>query len=235
MTYKKNKWLKIWEQNGNNLKSLKIDNIINANGHNSKFSQFNKKSWFKYIKNLFKKIKINKNNEILEYGCGAGAFLSYWYGKNYKLNGIDYSKTLISKGKKYFPKINFVVGEIASIGKFKTKFDIIFSHSVFQYFENQLYAKKLILKMLTKLKTKGCICILDVPDKDKEREYIKKLKKEIGIIEYERKYKKNKHTFYKKSFFKMIAKKKKLKVEIFDHYPIYSENSKFRYNVIFKL
>ena len=231
MTYKKNRWLEIWEQKGTNLKSSKIDNIISANGFDSKLSQYNKKNWFKYIKNLVKKIKVNKNSEILEYGCGAGAFLCYWYGKNYHLNGIDYSKSLIRKGKKYFPKVNFIVGEISSIEKFKKKFDLIFSHSVFQYFENYKYAQNLISKMLTKIKTKGYICILDIPDKSKEKVFIRKLKKEVGIEEYKKKYEKNKHIFYQKSFFKNFAKKNKLKVEIFDHYPISSENSKYRFNV----
>ena len=234
VTNKKNRWLNIWEQKGYKLRSSDIDNIIRANGHNSKFSQFNKHSWYKYIKSLFRRIKINKNYEILEYGCGAGAFLSYWYKKKYRLNGIDYSKTLIKKAKKYFPKINFVVGEISSIDHFETKFDLIFSHSVFQYFENRVYAKNLLLKMLKNLKLNGNICILDVPNAEKEKLFIKKLKKEIGISEFKKKYEKNKHIFYKKSFFKEFAKKNKLKILIFDHYPIYSENSKYRYNVIFK-
>ena len=78
-------WIKIWNQQGRNLNFSNINDIINANGHNSAFGQFNKKSWFKYIKSILENIKIDKNSEILEYDCGAGAFLSYWYGKN-----IDY-------------------------------------------------------------------------------------------------------------------------------------------------
>ena len=154
----------------------------------------------------------SKNSEILEYGCGAGAVLSYWYGKKYRLNGIDYSNTLIAKGKQYFPKINLRVGEISSIESFENKFDLIFSHSVFQYFDNYQYAKNLILKMLTKLNKKGYICILDVPNKDKEKKFIKKLRKELGIKEFQKKYEKNKHFFYKKSFFKYFAKKNKLSI-----------------------
>ena len=54
---------------------------------------------------IFSEIKTKKNSEILEYGCGAGAFLSFFYDKKYILNGIDFSESLIRKGKKYFPKI----------------------------------------------------------------------------------------------------------------------------------
>ena len=227
-------WLKIWRQKGTDLNSSKIEKILNSGGHDTPNGQFNKKNWFKYIKSLFKDIKLKKNSEILEYGCGAGAVLSYWYDKKYRLYGIDYSKTLITKGKKYFPKIKFCVGEISSIDYFESKFDLIFTHSVFQYFENYQYAKNLISKMLTKLNKKGYICLLDVPNKDKEKNFIKSRKGALGIKEYKKKYEKNKHFFYKKSFFKDFAKKNNLSIRIFDHFSSFNENSKFRYNVILK-
>jgi len=228
-------WLKIWNQQGRNLNSSNINDIINANGHNSAFGQFNKKSWFEYIKSILKNIKIDKNSEILEYGCGAGAFLSYWYGKKYRLYGIDYSKLLIKKCKKFFPKINLKVGEISAIDNFNTKFSLILTHSIFQYFDNYHYAKSLILKMLSKLKPEGSICILDVPDKNKEKMFIKKLKKKIGNEKYKMKYAKNKHLFYKKIFFRDLAKKNNLEIKIFKHNSKYNENSEYRYNVIFKI
>ena len=230
----KNNWLQIWEKKGRNLKSSKIESLINANGHDTKFGQFSKKNWNKYIKSIFKDIKIKQNSNILEYGCGAGAFLSYWYKKTYNLSGIDYSKSLIEKGKKYFPKIKFQVGEITALESFYNKSDLIICHSVFQYFKNYKYAKDLILKMLTKLKTNGCICILDIPDKDKEKLYKEKLKKEFAKEDFKAKYKKNKHIFYKKSFFKDLASKKNLKIKIFKHNSDYNKNSKYRYNLILK-
>lgn len=230
-----NGWLQIWEKKGRELRSSKIENLIDANGHNTKFGQFKKKNWNKYIKSILKNIKIKKGSQILEYGCGAGAFLSYWYEKKYYLNGIDYSKTQITKGKKFFPKINFKVGEISSLDSFNKKFDLIFSHSVFQYFKNYKYAEKLILKMLTKLKYKGYICILDIPDKEKENLYISRLKKEMGKNEYEKKYKKNKHFFYEKIFFKKLAIENNLEFKIFKHNSEFNKNSKYRYNLILRL
>ena len=229
-----NNWQQIWEKKGQNLKSSKIDNLINANGHDTKFGRFSKENWNKYIKSIFKGVRIKKNSNILEYGCGAGAFLSFWYKKKYYLNGIDYSKSLIAKGKKYFPKINFRVGEISALESFHHKFDLIISHSVFQYFRNYKYANKLILKMLTKLKPNGYICILDIPDKDKEKLYKENLKKEFSFEEFKKKYKKNKHIFYRKSFFRDLANKNNLKLKIFKHNSDYNKNSKYRYNLILK-
>jgi len=227
-------WLSVWNRQGRNLKQNKIENIIKANGHNSVTGQFNKKNWFKYIKSMIRYVKFSKNFKILEYGCGSGVFLNFWYKKNYTLYGIDYSNSLIRKCKEFYPKINVKKGEILSIKKFKTKFDLIFSHSVFQYFDNLLYAKSLILEMLSALNSNGYICILDVPDEKKKKKYYKKIKTELGAIKFEKKYGKHKHIFYNKSFFKKLAIENNLQIKIFNHNHKYNENSIYRYNVIFK-
>lgn len=229
---RKNNWLKIWTKKGKKLESIELNDIIKANGFDSTLGKFNSTDWRYYINQNLKLIKLKKKSSILEYGCGAGAFLSFWYNKNYNLYGIDYSKTLIHKAKKIFPKINFKIGEISSIKKFNTKFDLIFAHSVFQYFDNYDYARKLILNMISNLRENGNILILDIPDKSKEKNYKKKLKNILGNIDFKRKYSTNSHLFYDKNYFKEIAKENNLKIKIvnqsFRNYP----NSRFRFNVL---
>ena len=227
-------WLKIWEKKGHNLKNSKIEKIIDAAGFDSALGTFDKQNWFRYIKTIVSKIKLKKNSEILEYGCGAGAFLNFFYDKKYNLNGIDYSRRLTKKGKKNFPKIKFKFGEISKIDAFGKKFDLIFSHSVFHYFNDYHYAKSLVKMMLSKLKDNGYIYILDVPDKDKEKIFKKRLINKIGISEYKKKYGVHTHLFYKKSFFKTLAKKNYLKIKIINQSFKCYENSKYRYNVIFQ-
>ena len=84
---------------------------------------------------------------------------------------------LIKKCKKIYPKINVYHGKISTLKKIKEKFDLILSHSVFQYFDDYNYANSLILEMLLNIKYKGYILILDVPDKEKEKYINQKLKK----------------------------------------------------------
>lgn len=86
--------------------------------------------------------------------------------------------------------------------------------------------------MISNLKDEGCLLILDIPDKTKEKVYKKKIKSIIGSCEFKKKYLHHSHLFYEKSFFKNLAKKYNLKVKIFNqNYKAYS-NSKFRYNVL---
>ena len=227
-------WLKIWKKKGIKLKDSTIDKVIAANGFDHTFGSFNKKNWFVYIKNIFLKINIENNSKILEFGCGAGAFLNFFYNKKYNLYGIDYSKELIKKGKKYFPRIEFKCGEISAINSFNKKFNLIISHSVFHYFDNYQYAKSLMKEMLLNLDSKGYICIFDVTDKDKEQKYKKTVIKQIGNNEYKKKYGNNTHLFYTKKFFKNFGKQNNLKTYIYNQNFEFYKNYKFRYNVFFQ-
>tara|TARA_B110000027_G_scaffold3837_1_gene3436 strand:- start:896 stop:1702 length:807 start_codon:yes stop_codon:yes gene_type:complete len=225
-------WLVVWDRNGKNLISKKIANLLNANGHNSAMGKFNKDEWLKYIKDKIKRIKLKKNQNILEYGCGSGAFLSYFYNKGFNLYGIDYSKEQIKKSKKYFPKIKVKIGEISKIDSFNVKFDFIFSNITFHYFDNYSYAKILIDKMIKNLKSDGLIFITNIPDKDKEHLSKKELINQIGIKEFKIRYSNHTHLFYKKFFFKKIAKKNNMKIKIFNEDLKFSKNFKYRYNII---
>ena len=227
-------WLKIWNRKGKNLISKKTRDILSANGHDSPLGKISKKKWIEYLNNKVKKIKIKKNSNILEYGCGSGAFLSHFYNNKYNLYGIDYSKNQIEKAKKFFPNIHFKVGEISEIDKFKIKFDFIFSNVVFHYFDNYSYANNLIKKMLSNLNSNGTIYITNIPDLNKKNLYFKEIINNIGLKEYNKRYNKNTHLFYDKLFFKQIAKKNKLNVKIFDESLTSSKNYKFRFNVIFE-
>lgn len=104
MKNRKDNWLNIWREKGINLNSDKINDIIKANGFDSSLGKFTPSNWYEYINNNLRFLKFKRTSKILEYGCGAGAFLSYWYKKNHNLYGIDYSKTLINKAKKNISK-----------------------------------------------------------------------------------------------------------------------------------
>lgn len=229
---RKNEWLEIWKEKGQKLNSTDLNDIIKANGFDTTLGKFNSENWYVYIKKNLKGVRLKKNSTILEYGCGAGAFLSFWYEEDYNLNGIDYSKSLINKGRKIFPKINFKVGEKSAINKFNLKFDIIFAHSVFHYFDNYKYAKNLIFNMILNLKDDGKILILDIPDRAKEKFYKRNVEKAMGKINYKKKYSSHSHLFYEKNFFKKLAKEYKLKIKIYNQdFKKYS-NSRYRYNVV---
>ena len=74
---------------------------INSTDWSSNYINLTKSPLTKFYRNfLIKKLKLfkivnNKNSSILDFGCGFGYFLNYFYNKGYRnLYGIDPDKEL---------------------------------------------------------------------------------------------------------------------------------------------
>jgi len=146
-----------------------------------------------------------------------------------KLGGIDYSKALISLANTFFKSNDFIHNEAIFMDT-KVKFDLVLSHSVFQYFSDYQYAKKVLLAMIEKANYK--VAIFDVNDISKEQDYHKMRMQHMGEKEYQEKYQDLNHLFYKKEWFEEIADELNLKCEIYDQSFFKYENAKLRFNVI---
>jgi len=115
------------------------------------FSQ-TRKNWWESLS--FVKKYINKNDQLLDFGCGNGRLLEFIYGENLKVNytGIDISKELIEIAKGHYGNEKFSVIEKEGKTFFrKGQFDTIMSIAVFHHFtpnmaENALKEMRKILK-----------------------------------------------------------------------------------------
>ena len=56
-------------------------------------------------------LKILRNQNVADVGCGAGAFLFPFFKRGMKCHGIDYSKNSIKICRKFITNGKFVVGE----------------------------------------------------------------------------------------------------------------------------
>ncbi len=105
------------------------------------------------------------DSEILEVGCGNGLFLEELQQRGFQnLTGVDYSEEMIVKAQQYCHDINFecLAAHLLS-SKFKTSsFDLIYLHSVTQYFEDHSYFGEFLDSCLDVMKDNGCLYIGDV-------------------------------------------------------------------------
>ena len=217
-----NKWKKIW--NNRDLDRITTDYLLHINRFSSKIGSFEGESFDLYFNNIFKNIELNQVKSCFEICCGAGLFL-YKLPQSIKKSGIDYSDELISVAKNFFKDFNLKVQDADKISTLK-KYDLVFSHSVFQYFESHKYANSVLNKMVS-ISTKY-ILILDVIDESKYENYIE-MKKKYNVDTPSSLY----HLPFNKNFFKEFAVKKNLDVKIIDNSYTPNENSKYRFNVIF--
>ena len=217
-----NNWKNIW--NNRDIDSITLDYLLNINGFSSEVGSFNPKSFDQYFKNIFQHVELDRIKSCIEIGCGAGLFL-YKLPSNIQKSGIDFSDQLISIAKKIIPEASFEVQDANEIST-KRKYDLVFSHSVFQYFESYKYADQ-VLKRMNSL-SKQYILILDILDQYKYQDYLEMRKKYNGDSSSSLN-----HLPFKKSFFEKFGAENDLSVKIFDNSFTPNENSKFRFNVIF--
>lgn len=217
-----NKWEKIWKNR--DVDRITTDYLLTINGFSSKVASFEGESFDLYFNNIFKNIELNQVKSCFEIGCGAGLFL-YKLPMSIKKYGIDYSDKLISIAKKILTDADLKVQDADKISTLK-KYDLVFSHSVFQYFETHKYANSVLNKMVS-ISTKY-ILILDVLDESKYENYVEMRKKYNGDMPSSLN-----HLPFNKNFFNEFGAKKNLDVKIIDNLYTPNENSKYRFNVIF--
>lgn len=99
---------------------------------------------------LISKININKNSNILDFGCGSGKYL-HIISNFLECNcvGIDISEEAISRANKLYKKenVNFLVKSIDELSN--EKFDLIILNDVIEHIEDYITFIKKIKKKTT--------------------------------------------------------------------------------------
>jgi len=196
-------WYKIWNKKKLDLLEIKnLEELIKINGFDTGVGGYSVQEWLIMINSFIKIMNLKSNSDIYEIGCGAGTFL-YSIKQIIDVNcyGIDYSKSLINIAKNLLKDSEFIVSEAKLMPSFQKQFDIIFAHSVFHYFPNENYALEVIKKAYKLLKPGGGFCLLDLNDKNHEKE---SLNMRMNSFSNDQEYKK----FYKGLDHLFICKKK---------------------------
>ena len=231
---KMNNWKKIWNKDYR-INKIILDCLIKADGFDSPSGKFDVEDWIQYCDEFYSKIGISKYDTIFEIGCGSGAFLYPLYLRKNLVGGIDYSINLLDLARKFMPESKLTCEDAVTL-KLDNSYDVVLSHSVFQYFHN-LNQAEMVLKTMNRLAKKK-IAILDVNDVKKfdhfHTERIKQFVEEgFSEEDYKKKYLGLDHLFYSKKWFEELGQKLDLETEIFDQTNDSYGNSKLRFNVIF--
>ena len=109
----------------------------------------------KLIIYLIKRFKLEKNQKVLELGCGRGDFLNEFVNNGLEGYGVD----LLDYCKKFFPNLNFKKADMSNekLPYEDNSFDIIFSKSIIEHF---YYPDKIFKEAYRVLKPDGTIITL---------------------------------------------------------------------------
>jgi ubiquinone/menaquinone biosynthesis C-methylase UbiE len=79
--------------------------------------------------------RINKQNKIIEAGCGVGQWVIFLKDLGYDIIGVDFSENLISSLKKKYPNYSFHVDDVTNFSYPDDSFSCILSWGVVEHFE----------------------------------------------------------------------------------------------------
>ncbi len=184
------------------------------------YPNLNQKKFKKISSFIIKNIKIKRNNKLLDFGSGNGAFLLFFKNKVKKLYSLELSKNLIKYQKRFLQNTQYILTNPYNVNFYKkikdNQIDTTLSCSVFHYFHTEDYCKNILKEMIRT--TSKQIFIYDIKDNIKKSTFISTVRKRQKMTrkEYFNKYKYTPQRFYTKSFFTNFLKKEypKLKFNI---------------------
>jgi len=231
-----NNWKTIWENKTINAdKQTTLQDLINADGFDSRCGGYTEEMWQLLVADFVKKATPKRGSNILEIGCGSGAFL-YQLNKIVQGNlyGIDLSENLIKIARRILPKGQFVKSEANSRQFPEISFDCIFSHSVFFYFPSHSYVEEVIQIWSEKLVSGGKLILLDLNDEARKNEYYRdRLTAFPSRQAYEQYYAGLEHLHFDKKKLELILKKNSMiDITTFPHAVNNYNQSQYRFNMI---
>ena len=100
-----------------------------------------------YGKGLLEFVPENKNQSILDLGCGTGTLTAQLSNFAGTIIGVDSSASMIAKAKKQYSNMQFVVCDALAL-PFEKQFDVVFSNAVFHWIADHDTLLKQVHKVL---------------------------------------------------------------------------------------
>jgi 2-polyprenyl-3-methyl-5-hydroxy-6-metoxy-1,4-benzoquinol methylase len=134
------KWKSVWsgkrvETSGASISAA----LIRANGFDTGGGDYTEAQWRSMVEDLVRRLQIDRHCRVLEVGCGAGALLHEIRAlTGAQIHGYDYSASLIAGANRWIEG-RFQTSEALHNPFAGERFDVVLSHSVFQYFPDADY------------------------------------------------------------------------------------------------
>jgi ubiquinone/menaquinone biosynthesis C-methylase UbiE len=125
------------------------------------------------VNDLLEVSQVRPGSSVLEVGCGCADKLSLFYQSGYVCSGVDFSSSMIARARQEMPSAALHVGEALSLPMEDASQDLVFSYSVFFYFDSFEYAAMVLKEMWRVVKPGGTVCVWDIPDVGKKEEILR--------------------------------------------------------------
>lgn len=163
----------MWDRSGQEKDPMKALHFLN------KGKPVNENIYDDIACELSERLKLTKNDSLLEVGCGNGLLLKRLKNQAKYVFGVDLSIEMLKQIKD--PQIKTVQAEASNLPFENCVFDKIVSHSIFHYFPNLKYAENSVLEMVRVCKPGGRIVISDILNGYLKEIYLKEMQSRLSL------------------------------------------------------
>lgn len=207
--------------------------------HVNGYDLLDQRGWDSMIADLASKLRLRPGMEVIEFGCGAGAFLLSLTRccTGLRINGIDYAPELVERARKALAG-GFSVGDMrASPHLPSAGFDLVCSFGTMMYLNSPAEAEKALDEMRRVLRPGGEIFLGEISDADRKEE-AERLRRVTHADHRRVSAERPDHLYLSRGFFADYAGRNGLKAEVHDHrdLPFGASNplASYRFSVILR-
>jgi trans-aconitate methyltransferase len=209
-----------------------LQGLIDLDGFDSGAGKIGEAAWRVYVAMVAGRLGIRPADSVFEIGCGSGAFLYVLREAGVRIAGLDYSENLVAAARHAMPEGDFRAATAEAFAAVAGEYDFVIANSVFHYFPDLDYARRVVDKM--RVAAGRAVAILELPDAVTRGEAEAARRGLLSAEEYERKYAGLSHLYYDRNWFIELAEHHGLAAEIFQQdIAGYAQNA-FRYNVLLR-
>lgn len=222
-------WNELWKNRKAVSDRLNYEDLLKLNGYDGAQSDLNTRNLPAVQEIYAKKMDLQREDDIYEIACGAGAFLYNWSAMGHPVGGCDISEGLLACAKRALP---YGIWHLDSAETFQVarRWDHIVSFGLCMYISPQKL-EALIGRMV--MKAHHTVSVFDIPDLAK-REACEEHRRSL-IPDYDNKYKGLEHFYHSKEevagYFNALG----FNCDIYDQDIPGYENAKWRFNVTVSL
>jgi len=127
---------------------------------------------------LAKYLLLDKNEKILDFGCGTGRFTSWLKERGFKVVGIDITEEMLDVAKKTYPNDIFILYDGIDLPFDDQSFDRVLSVFVLQHISDQNDFWRTVTELVRCVKKGGMIYLIEQISEKYSDYYIHKLPKD---------------------------------------------------------
>jgi trans-aconitate methyltransferase len=224
-----NNWQTVWGRRQlSDGSASPLQALIDLDGFDGGAGRIEEAAWRTYVADVARKLGMRAGQSVFEIGCGSGAFLYPLSQAGLSVAGLDYSPVLIDAARNAMPAGQFECAEASAFDAEPGRYDFVIANSVFHYFPDEAYARRVIVRMLSAAEQGAAF--LELPDLSSRNQAEATRRDMLTVEEYEKKYAGLAHQYFRREMFAEIGEQFGFRTELVDQsIDGYAQNP-FRFN-----